>query len=242
MAALAVVRGTAPLDGVTPPSPQRQAQRRRHRDRRHKGHHRQRDPAQAQDDDRGRPGERRGPRPLQPGPAMSTTTNPASSAGASSATTGLAAAAWQSLRRTLLTAREQAELPAVFPLRRQPATAGLRGLPHALALRAGELLARTPPERVRGCAGPGRGWFFLDRTRAGTRRWCSSDGCGNRDRVRRHYARTHASGGTSSTGPGSWAPPARPAAMPLMRRPPRPWPCGKSGAGRRPRRRGLPRG
>ncbi|MFD9792685.1 CGNR zinc finger domain-containing protein [Streptomyces sp. NPDC059070] len=31
----------------------------------------------------------------------------------------------------------------------------------------------------------------MDRTRGGTRRWCSSGDCGNRDRARRHYARTH---------------------------------------------------
>ncbi|MFJ9034356.1 CGNR zinc finger domain-containing protein [Streptomyces sp. NPDC102274] len=30
----------------------------------------------------------------------------------------------------------------------------------------------------------------LDRSRSGTRRWCSSGDCGNRDRVRRHYSRT----------------------------------------------------
>ncbi|MFD3657498.1 CGNR zinc finger domain-containing protein [Streptomyces sp. NPDC058620] len=45
---------------------------------------------------------------------------------------------------------------------------------------------------MRRCDGPGRGWFFLDRTRSSSRRWCSSGDCGNRDRARarRHYART----------------------------------------------------
>ncbi|MBZ2410557.1 CGNR zinc finger domain-containing protein [Streptomyces sp. L06] len=39
--------------------------------------------------------------------------------------------------------------------------------------------------RVRRCAGPGCGWFFLDRTRNSARRWCGSGDCGNRDRARR---------------------------------------------------------
>jgi predicted RNA-binding Zn ribbon-like protein len=33
-------------------------------------------------------------------------------------------------------------------------------------------------------------WLFLDGTRARTRRWCSMEGCGNKAKARRHYART----------------------------------------------------
>jgi predicted RNA-binding Zn ribbon-like protein len=44
-----------------------------------------------------------------------------------------------------------------------------------------------PPVRV--CAGRGCGWLFLDETRNASRRWCSSDDCGRRERVRRHRAR-----------------------------------------------------
>ena len=32
-------------------------------------------------------------------------------------------------------------------------------------------------------------WLFLDRTKGGTRRWCSMRDCGNRAKARRHYAR-----------------------------------------------------
>ncbi|WHM35467.1 CGNR zinc finger domain-containing protein [Streptomyces sp. BPTC-684] len=101
------------------------------------------------------------------------------------------APAWRALRLALLRAREAAALPPELPLRWEPGTRDLTDLRHALALRAEELLAGPGASRVRRCAGPGCGWFFLDRTRAGTRRWCSSGDCGNRDRARRHYARTH---------------------------------------------------
>lgn len=98
--------------------------------------------------------------------------------------------AWQALHRSVLLARENAELPAAFPLRWQPGTARFEDLGHALALRAEELLGGASLPRIRRCEGPGCGWFFLDRSRSGTRRWCSSGDCGNRDRVRRHYTRT----------------------------------------------------
>lgn len=57
---------------------------------------------------------------------------------------------------------------------------------------AAELL--TAPERalVRECAGAGCGWLFLDTSRNRTRRWCDSRDCGNRERVRQHYARQRA--------------------------------------------------
>jgi predicted RNA-binding Zn ribbon-like protein len=32
-------------------------------------------------------------------------------------------------------------------------------------------------------------WLFVDETRAGTRRWCSMDDCGNKAKARRHYRR-----------------------------------------------------
>ncbi|MER7176067.1 CGNR zinc finger domain-containing protein [Streptomyces mesophilus] len=101
---------------------------------------------------------------------------------------------WEALRRSLLQARESATLPPAFPLRWQSGTDRLGDLSHALALRAEELLGGDGLSRVRRCAGPGCGWFFLDRSRSGTRRWCSSDDCGNRDRARRHYSRTRQSG------------------------------------------------
>ncbi|MFI8895748.1 CGNR zinc finger domain-containing protein [Streptomyces paradoxus] len=101
---------------------------------------------------------------------------------------------WEALRRSLVQAREDATLPPAFPLRWQSGTDRLGDLPHALALLTEDLLGGDGLNRVRRCAGPGCGWFFLDRSRSGTRRWCSSDDCGNRDRARRHYSRTRQRG------------------------------------------------
>ncbi|MEV5967379.1 CGNR zinc finger domain-containing protein [Kribbella sp. NPDC051952] len=44
--------------------------------------------------------------------------------------------------------------------------------------------------RLRRCADDGCGWLFLDRSKNGSRRWCSSGDCGNRARARRHYQRS----------------------------------------------------
>ncbi|MFD9903272.1 CGNR zinc finger domain-containing protein [Streptomyces sp. NPDC059063] len=97
---------------------------------------------------------------------------------------------WDALRDATLTARERAGLPRAFPLSLVPAT-----LCDELALQAEELLSDAQAlSRVRRCEGPGCGWFFLDRSRNGARRWCSSGDCGNRDRARRHYARTKRAG------------------------------------------------
>lgn len=63
-------------------------------------------------------------------------------------------------------------------------------LPRVLALHALDLIQTMPSDRLRRCADDGCGWLFLDSTRNHSRRWCSSGDCGNRDRARRHYART----------------------------------------------------
>lgn len=97
---------------------------------------------------------------------------------------------WNELRRSLLLARQSAQLPPAFPLAWRPGAGQLTDLGHALALQAEALLSDPSPTRIRRCEGPACGWFFLDRSRSGTRRWCSSGDCGNRDRARRHYART----------------------------------------------------
>jgi predicted RNA-binding Zn ribbon-like protein len=52
---------------------------------------------------------------------------------------------------------------------------------------AAELLVSDKLERIRRC--DGCGWLFLDATKAGNRRWCDMRICGNRAKVRRHYAR-----------------------------------------------------
>jgi predicted RNA-binding Zn ribbon-like protein len=55
--------------------------------------------------------------------------------------------------------------------------------------RAAELLTAGPDIRLRLCGDAGCGWVFLDRSRAGRRRWCRMDDCGNRAKARRHYQR-----------------------------------------------------
>jgi predicted RNA-binding Zn ribbon-like protein len=62
-----------------------------------------------------------------------------------------------------------------------------------VAQSAAELLTSPKLARVKVCAGEGCGWVFLDESRNGSRRWCDSRDCGNRERVRRHLARKRAS-------------------------------------------------
>lgn len=59
---------------------------------------------------------------------------------------------------------------------------------------AAELMTSPKLDRVKVCAGEGCGWMFLDESRNGSRRWCDSRDCGNRERVRKHLVRKRASG------------------------------------------------
>lgn len=54
---------------------------------------------------------------------------------------------------------------------------------------AADLLASDQLGRVGECQGDGCGWLFLDMSRNRSRRWCSMEECGNREKARRHYAR-----------------------------------------------------
>jgi predicted RNA-binding Zn ribbon-like protein len=63
-----------------------------------------------------------------------------------------------------------------------------------VARAAAELLTSPECARARECAGGSCGWLFLDTSRNGSRRWCDSRDCGNRERVRRHYARQKRNG------------------------------------------------
>ncbi len=58
-----------------------------------------------------------------------------------------------------------------------------------VARSAAELLTSPRLGRVKVCQAPRCGWLFVDDSRNGSRRWCDSRDCGNRERVRRHYAR-----------------------------------------------------
>lgn len=57
-----------------------------------------------------------------------------------------------------------------------------------LVLAWGDLEAGMPG-RLRPCANGECHLFLLDRSRAGTARWCSMEVCGNRMKARRHYGR-----------------------------------------------------
>ncbi len=50
-------------------------------------------------------------------------------------------------------------------------------------------LQDSMPGRLRACANEECRLFLIDRSRAGTARWCSMTGCGNRMKARRHYRR-----------------------------------------------------
>jgi predicted RNA-binding Zn ribbon-like protein len=52
-----------------------------------------------------------------------------------------------------------------------------------------ELLTSPDLARVKECDGVPCGWLFLDRSKAGRRRWCSMDSCGNRVKARRYRDR-----------------------------------------------------
>ena len=49
---------------------------------------------------------------------------------------------------------------------------------HVVATTAAQLLAGPAAARIRRCDGAGCGWFFLDTTKRGNRRWCSMQECG----------------------------------------------------------------
>lgn len=51
-------------------------------------------------------------------------------------------------------------------------------------------LENDMPGRLRPCANKECRLFLIDHSRAGTARWCSMSGCGNRMKARRHYSRT----------------------------------------------------
>jgi predicted RNA-binding Zn ribbon-like protein len=111
------------------------------------------------------------------------------------------AAALRELRTRLLAAlaREEVEVARLMPLEWSVDVRTVADLPSRLALAAWDLLAHEDGRRLRQCRDDDCGWLFLDRSRNGSRVWCSSADCGNRARARRHYAR-HAGSHPRSTG------------------------------------------
>lgn len=55
---------------------------------------------------------------------------------------------------------------------------------------AGELLLSGEVARVKAC--PSCGWLFLDTSKNQSRRWCSMNTCGARDKMRRYHGRQRA--------------------------------------------------
>jgi predicted RNA-binding Zn ribbon-like protein len=55
--------------------------------------------------------------------------------------------------------------------------------------RAGRFLVDSQKLRVRQCNGPNCDWLFMDTSKAGRRRWCQPETCGNMMRVRRFRER-----------------------------------------------------
>ncbi|MGH7646948.1 MAG: CGNR zinc finger domain-containing protein [Gemmatimonadaceae bacterium] len=51
------------------------------------------------------------------------------------------------------------------------------------------MLTSIDAQRMGVCEAGGCGWFFVDESPNQSRRWCSSEICGNRERVRRSYAK-----------------------------------------------------
>jgi predicted RNA-binding Zn ribbon-like protein len=93
------------------------------------------------------------------------------------------------LRRWLLGVLGRADVTSVMPLEWSTGLRSLRDLPDRLGLEAWSLLEWEDRRRIRQCQDSSCGWLFLDRTRNGSRVWCSSADCGNRTRARRHHQR-----------------------------------------------------
>jgi predicted RNA-binding Zn ribbon-like protein len=62
----------------------------------------------------------------------------------------------------------------------------LDAVTHKVALSASDLLTSPEVHNLKACPGDGCGWLFVDTSRAGNRRWCDMELCGNRAKVRRH--------------------------------------------------------
>lgn len=66
----------------------------------------------------------------------------------------------------------------------------LESIPWPIVWSASRLLTSKLLDRVGQCADDrGCGWLFIDMSKNHSRRWCDMKDCGNRDKVRRYYAR-----------------------------------------------------
>ena len=95
----------------------------------------------------------------------------------------------EALQDWLVEVLGRAELASVMPTTWSHPLETLADLPVTLGLQAWSLLQEERGDRLRQCQDASCGWLFLDRSRNGSRVWCSSADCGNRTRARRHYRR-----------------------------------------------------
>jgi predicted RNA-binding Zn ribbon-like protein len=72
-----------------------------------------------------------------------------------------------------------------------PGSQMLNRIPWSVAQSAAELLTSGELATVRLCDAPDCDWLFLDNSRNRSRRWCDMKSCGNRQKARRHYLRSH---------------------------------------------------
>ena len=72
--------------------------------------------------------------------------------------------------------------------------AELASVRHTVADAAYELLGGPSAPRIGECDGPGCGWFFLDRTKRGNRRWCTMRDCGQQAKTAGRRARRGGAG------------------------------------------------
>ncbi|MFI0961227.1 CGNR zinc finger domain-containing protein [Streptomyces sp. NPDC021080] len=80
-----------------------------------------------------------------------------------------------------------------------PATGGERAALSTVARDAIDLFTGTAVDRIRECASRECGLLFVDTSRPGRRRWCSSTACGGKDRAA-SYRRRQRTGHDGSTG------------------------------------------
>ncbi len=85
---------------------------------------------------------------------------------------------------------------SVYGLKLAADEKGVRLVPQAGAHTLGVVLVQLHAlaaggqlDRLKSCADPDCRWIFLDRSKPGSRRWCSSTGCGNRQKTRAYRAR-----------------------------------------------------
>jgi predicted RNA-binding Zn ribbon-like protein len=62
---------------------------------------------------------------------------------------------------------------------------------HAAVAAAVRLFGSDAPDRLKQCPGDHCGWFFLDSTKRGNRRWCSMSECGQEAKTARRRQRAH---------------------------------------------------